>query len=543
MLNKFYLEMNKELLKDNVKLCLSYCGLMNQNELFDLLNDDKKGENKIINPFYKLIENYESIKLILKHKELNIMEYLYMNRAQIHYILYDYDESIYINNDSINKFADYYYLYFLIKDECTINYKYKIEFIYKLYDEILTAGGALKKIILSKILLVLIDNFYEFSEVDLDKCEYIKDKTDEYINNAKNYLNKYIIYNDLNEIKIPDIELDELYCKIIVSLIRNNKLEYKLETIDILYELDIINLRLNKTILNGLLQVLVEDNLKPYLIFSYDDLFIKNKIFFYYILFKYILKSSDYTFHIPFLFKTRKKIIEVIDEHINQFEDDLKEEVEKFINLQNVLVYFIDLEYYINKSKLSHPNRSKDSSNSSDDLISNNSISDLSLKYRSPSSSWSFGKDDIEGNYDDFEITDYNFMSESSFTIRVDYKKGENEAIVKYKKIICKEKEFKIEDVKSYKSEDEVFNMHYKKFIKFLEIVEKELKSKYKREKEIEIDLKFNLQFCDIKFVNCNYIINDDNLKDNFFMDSNILDKINQYYDGLSSMILAISKS
>ena len=65
----------------------------------------------------------------------------------------------------------------------------------------------------------------------------------------------------MNEIKFPEIEIDELYCKIIVSLIRNNKLEYKLETINILNELDILNLRLNKTILNGLLQVLVEDNL------------------------------------------------------------------------------------------------------------------------------------------------------------------------------------------------------------------------------------------------------------------------------------------
>ena len=65
----------------------------------------------------------------------------------------------------------------------------------------------------------------------------------------------------MNEIKFPEIEIDELYCKIIVSLIRNNKLEYKLETINILNELDIINLSLNKTILNGLLQVLVEDNL------------------------------------------------------------------------------------------------------------------------------------------------------------------------------------------------------------------------------------------------------------------------------------------
>jgi hypothetical protein len=71
-------------------------------------------------------------------------------------------------------------------------------------------------------------------------------------------------------------KIDEIYCEIIVSLIKNNKLDDSNDTIDLLNELNIINLRLNKTIFNGLLKVLNKDNLKSYLISSYDDLFIKD---------------------------------------------------------------------------------------------------------------------------------------------------------------------------------------------------------------------------------------------------------------------------
>ena len=109
--------------KNNTKVFLSYKGLMNQSEIFDIVNEDKNEQNIITNPFYKLIENYESIKLIIGSKIENIMEYLYLNRKQTHQILYNEDGIIYINHDIITKFEDYYYLYSLIRcEEDLINY-------------------------------------------------------------------------------------------------------------------------------------------------------------------------------------------------------------------------------------------------------------------------------------------------------------------------------------------------------------------------------------------------------------------------------------
>ena len=66
-------------------------------------------------------------------------------------------------------------------------------------------------------------------------------------------------------------------------------------------------------------------------------------------------------------------------------------------------------------------------------------------------------------------------MSESTFTISVNYNKYKNTGFIEYKKIICEQKEYQIEDVKNIKSKNEITNYNYGKFIKFLEIVENEL--------------------------------------------------------------------
>ena len=306
--------------KNNTKVFLSYKGLMNQSEIFDIVNEDKNEQNIITNPFYKLIENYESIKLIIGSKIENIMEYLYLNRKQIHQILYNEDAIIYINNDIITKFEDYYYLYSLIRcEEDLINYTYDITLINNLDKILKKTGAGIKKIILAKILLQLINNYIYFDDAEENYVE-LTNQCINLINTEKNNLERYNIYKDLNQLNFSELKIDEIYCEIIVSLIKNNKLDDSNDTIDLLNELNIINLRLNKTIFNGLLKVLKKDNLKSYLISSYDDLFIKDKLIFYYILFKYILKSSDYVFHISFLFETREEeIIKIINEHFYEF--------------------------------------------------------------------------------------------------------------------------------------------------------------------------------------------------------------------------------
>ena len=539
--------------KNNTKVFLSYKGLMNQSEIFDIVNEDKNEQNIITNPFYKLIENYESIKLIIGSKIENIMEYLYLNRKQIHQILYNEDEIIYINHDIITKFEDYYYLYSLIRcEEDLINYTYDITLINNLDKILKKTGAGIKKIILAKILLQLINN-YTNSHDSEENCNELINQCINLINTEKNNLERYNIYKDLNQLNFSELKIDEIYCEIIVSLIKNNKLDDSNDTIDLLNELNIINLRLNKTIFNGLLKVLNKDNLKSYLISSYDDLFIKDKLIFYYILFKYILKSSDYVFHIPFLFETREEIIKIINEHFYEFlfyfnEGDNKEN--KNI-LKEVLKYFIELEFYVGEGQ------NKKNSILDDDLKSDNARKYSILEYI-PIRRNSFGTDEINSSFNNSTLSDisfnrnsfgeyeknkkedvkdmaYNFMSESTFTININYKKWEKEAFLKYKKIICKEKEFKIEDVKNIESEDVIIDSNFKQFLQFLDDVEKELKSKYKREKEIDIDLKFIMTNEDSYGINCIYEVKSKDFYEKYLEDEDILN--NNYYKDLFHMI------
>ena len=83
-------------------------------------------------------------------------------------------------------------------------------------------------------------------------------------------------------------------------------------------------------------------------------------------------------------------------------------------------------------------------------------------------------------------------LSESKFTLLVKHEKGEKEANVVYKEIIYKNKKGEIcktniKEVKSYEPDNNKIKKNYEKFLNFFEWAEREIKSGYKKEKEIEI--------------------------------------------------------
>ena len=83
-------------------------------------------------------------------------------------------------------------------------------------------------------------------------------------------------------------------------------------------------------------------------------------------------------------------------------------------------------------------------------------------------------------------------LSESKFTLLIKHEKGEKEAKVFYKEIIYKNKKGEIcktniNEVKSYKPDNNKIKKNYKKFLNFFEWAEGEIKTDYKKEKEIEI--------------------------------------------------------
>ena len=560
--------------KKNFKLDLLYNGLINTNEIYDILNDEEiqeyeyQNDESSYNPFFDLLNNYEELNQILESSEKNIIEFLYLNRFKIFKIIYEKDEAISIKIDYMSKFSDFYYLYYLIIEEREItNFKYDFVLIKQCYNLQITAKDNIQKIILSKIIIALINNYEDEKEENQKDCLEIKKVCEKNINENKNCLSKYKFDLDLDYLDNPYVEITEIYSDIIKYLIVNNKLYESEETIDLFNALEIKNLRLNKEIFNTLKEVLIEKNLKKYEINNYADLFEENKITFYFILFKYILKDSAYIFHIPFLNEQRKNIIGIIKNNLQNFSSDLKHGKNKspYIKLKLFLEYFIEYEYYYQKG-LEVKKQIKEESNSftlnvRDNSYNSkgssyndmNSINNESEYYNNKSSTSSvnpFDKDSyLNRNYynslsyygqDGYKAEDFAFLIllESEFTFRVKYEKENDKVNFRYIKINIKNQnnDITIEEIKEYNSEDSGINNYYKKFIKYLETIEDEFK-KYKSEKEIEVKMKIKMQSENNFKVNCTFNIN--NPEEMIFLDEDFLN--NSSYTGLACLIEEVS--
>ena len=583
-IKKFY-----RFFKDNMKLDLTYNGLISQCEIYNILEEmnNKKEKDKLIlsDPLLGFIENYDNIDSILARKDINIFEYLYLNRVRIHKVLYEDDENISITSEMMTKFSDYYYLYFLIRDEDTLNYKYEFELISKLYEILIAEESSIKKIIYAKILLCFIKNYIEIEGEDNDdKCKDIENKCRDFINSEKNKLKEFNINLDLDKLDDDNIEIDDIYTNIIMSLIKNNKLNNSSETLELLKELDIKNIRINKKIFTNLKDFLIEDNLKQYIINKYLDLLNEEVIMFYRMLFIYIFKSSDYIYYIPYLLELRKKIIELIKSNIQVFNSDLRrgKNQDNIIMLKEVLSYFIEQDYYIeqskkvreNEKKLMSINNSKQSQGFNSNTPSNtgpidnyNSSDYNSSSAKNPFDGSSYKKKDdnnpnsYDFNNDDQEKNDitkeqaYQILS-STFNLVLEHKKGQKLANITYKSIKYggnekaeNEQSAEINDIKSIIPHDETLKVNYQKFIEYLENIENELKSGYKSEKPINIEINFSLKNSYIVnnsnyYMICNYNINDINdesLGENNFVDDDFLN--NTEHDGLHYLIDALQNN
>ena len=572
---------------NNNKLDLSYNGLMNQNEIYEILNDENiiknndliKSERKILNPFLYLFENYDNIRELLKTTYINIFEFIYLNKYKIHKILYVADSNIFVDFSLVKEFSDYYYLYLLIKEQPEmINYKYDFQLIKGANGMLISAESWIQKIICAIMLLTFIYNYEDGMDVE-SKYEKdisnLKNECSKVINENKKYLEKYKINLDIDNIVDNDVSIIDIYCDIFITLINNKKLDASDETLNLLKEMKIKELRLNKQLFNVLKEVLDEKNLSNYEITDYEDFFDGKKIIFYFILFEYILKSSDYIFHIPFLLKTRNKIIEIIKGNHHLLISDLKKNKNdsSIDRLQRVLEYFIETDYYLQKKiKNQKPNKEALNNSNLDNSINRGSyISNISPYYnKDEQSSYSaFNSSQENSSYKFFDASSYKqrseqksfgyyyqsdpnqleenkekanlIFSDSIFKLKVQYNKNKNEVIINYMNISFKNEKnndeiIYIEQVKEKRN----INDDYSKFVDYIELVENELKNRYKIEEETEITLTFKRINVSNDYYNirCDLMTNNSKTSEKEFLDEDLFGNIN--YSGLSCMVDAI---
>ncbi len=273
----------------------------------------------------QIISDFSQIEKLSNSNSSKIFEYFYLNKKNIHKILYDNEEIITIQskNEEIN-FNKLFYLILLIKDQPSyyINYIYKFEYIKNINNFRKKNENNLNSFILSTIVMELIDN-YNLSDEFYD--ETYKNELDSiYEENNKIKNNYYLLHKNnfnLNENEIKNNNIEEIYSKIIISLIQKEKLVDN-EYIDIIFvKSGLKEINITEKIYIELLKIFNsnEKYIKKYTINQIEDLYNEQNIIFYENLFKFIFKDTFYIYNIPFLLKARKTILNVIKKESYKF--------------------------------------------------------------------------------------------------------------------------------------------------------------------------------------------------------------------------------
>ena len=310
----------------------------------------------------KIIKNFSDINKLLKLEKIDKFKYIYFNWRNIHQILYDFEENIFIDEDSLVYFKvpeNFFYLDLLILSAPEIiNYTFSKQFILKIVNNVNNnKENKFFLTILNKILIDFINN-YKLSDL-YDENEYEKDLN--YIEkNCQNLIKQNIF--EFKQIGVFFEEnaffsqrVDEIYATILKALIKSNKFQDDEYIYGIINDLNLEKIFITKTIFEELNKTLnIEDDYikNTFIITKLEDLFDIRIINFYYILIKYIFKNSFYFFQIPLLLNARNIIIYIIKQNLdNLIYYRLK--YEKNIVLRKRVEYVIrkltDSEYYYMK--------------------------------------------------------------------------------------------------------------------------------------------------------------------------------------------------
>ena len=299
-----------------------------------------------------LINSLSELKDLLNYipKESHL-KFLYSNRNNIKKILYDEDEILELNKDVINNdnyIHNYFYLYEIIGDDNTINYTYDFDLINILNERMKAEEHNLKKFILYIFAYAILYN-YENSNKESSSDEVtIYKEIEAFMKNQKNQQQILEEFNlNLTLLNYKSYIINNIYAEVIISLIKNKKLENYEYSKNIMEQLDIENIDLTKEMFISLKKEF-DDNLDKEYIKCYNitNTFNENHINFYYILFKYVFKISYYIYQIKFFLNAQKSLKDIIKNNDNILSDIKSNERKEF-----VLIIFLDSDYDFIKNK------------------------------------------------------------------------------------------------------------------------------------------------------------------------------------------------
>ena len=340
-------------------------------------------------PLNKLLNNYEEIEIILRSGKDKIYQFLYYIWKTIYDILYNEDKIIDLNEikSANNKLSELFYLDLLIMYKSDItNFKCNLEFIENINNlQKINKDEIYKKMLRSKIIIDLI-NIYKNNEEIVIENDSLNDINESNTNLIKENLS---VFNELNlgEDLFENEKIDEIYSIILDSLIKQNKFKDFDYIKKILEQLNYEDIYLTDIMLENLKSTLnsSEDFINIYKISNIFELINDNtKINFYYILYKYILKSPFYIYQIDFLLFFRKIIISSLKENSTKIQKLLNdpanvnnEKIKYIIQSFTASDYYLS-EKYFNRNDLKNEKNNKNSNinnkNSSDNIKSASNI-------------------------------------------------------------------------------------------------------------------------------------------------------------------------
>ena len=464
------------LIENSHKLNIFNYLILEQSELFNI----DIGENF----FY----DYEEInKLQETQEQSDFLKILNFNKKKIHSLLLEENEIININDKKFEseKIFPYIYLCILIEDNLeVVNYEYDFELINKLNTEQTKEKNKLKKIIISKLINVLINNFNDEDNNDtMDKMNKIKDYNEKIIMDNIVTLKEY----NLNEKDIEQKKIEEIYLEIIKSLIKKQKLEEK-----IILELEFESISFNN-IINELNKIIdkKEEYIKKYEISEFNDLSSDEKITFSYILIKYIFKHPFFIYQNTFLDETRKTIVNLINKNIDSLytliigikDGNLKDKVEY------VLESFFEYRHYYDKSKSKNI---KDNDKSHSNPTVKNPTSNPDVKEAQSQSNKSYGKSFDEDLRLDEKDLAYKVLIKSTFKFHIEGKGQEAEIKSDEIEIWDNSDKINIDKIKGYRPINTKLKDKYNKFLNRLKEMGDIMKDNIKNIDNLKIILEFS---------------------------------------------------
>ena len=303
-----------------------------------------------------LLSKYSEIEKLLELKTSRKYEFFYLNKVSIHQILFDEEKIIKIQSNTQEKnLYNLFYIILLIKHKpYLINYIYEYKFIENVNNLRKNTNDEILRLLLSKIVIELIDNYKE-ADIYYNE-EYEKELNEMFEENKKVSDINIINRNELKLIKkaIELNNIEEIYYNIIIILLKENKFENVEESQKILEQLDLQEINITEEIYDKLLLIFndMKNNsyLEKYTINDINDLYREQNINFYFIIFKYIFKNPVHVYNISFLNKSRNVLLKIIKLESDKIAEKNKNVGKNIrIKLDYVIQAFCNSNYYFGK--------------------------------------------------------------------------------------------------------------------------------------------------------------------------------------------------